>query len=633
MLEVFRKHSKSIVIKILFGLLILSFGAWGIGDMIRVSATVDWVAEVGPSRIGPNELSNEVQQEVQKIQQQLGPAFRPDMISKEGIANLVLRRLVDRRLMSMGAEELKVTVPDEVVSGEIRRDGMFANKSGQFDRFAYERLLRENGLNEDRYVALLRGDMIRGQFLRSLLSDAGKGAPKTLAEGVYRHRFQRRAAEVVKVADAAMPEPAQPTAEALAWFHQNSAAKYTAPEYRALTILRLEASALSGGIAVTEEQAKEAFDQRAAEFTSPEKRDLRQIVVAKEEEARKAFEEIAKGGDFTKVAKEVAGLSPDALSLGKMARDELLPEVAAAAFGVDKGGVTPPVHSILGWHVVQVTDIEAGRQTTFAEAREKVMQEVRKEKAVEALYELANKAEDKVGGGGTLEEAGKELGIRVQKVAAVDAKGLDPSGQPVADLPPGKEFLKVAFATGANQDSVLTEAGKDGFFMLHVDKVTAPALRPLDEVRAQVATDWKAAERAKAAAELAGKLAAAAREGKELAAVAPSFGFAAGTAGPFTRDGVGLPKEVPADMAAKLFEVKAGEVIEHPTQGAVLVARLKEIAEADPAADGSTLAGLRGQLANEMRGDLMQQLSEGLRGRFPVKINNAGIKKLFDPKS
>ena len=51
MLEAIRSRATSIVVKILFILLIISFGAWGIGDMIRSGTSVTKVAEVGPVEI------------------------------------------------------------------------------------------------------------------------------------------------------------------------------------------------------------------------------------------------------------------------------------------------------------------------------------------------------------------------------------------------------------------------------------------------------------------------------------------------------------------------------------------------------------------------------------------------------
>jgi peptidyl-prolyl cis-trans isomerase D len=633
MLEVFRKHSQSIVVKILFGLLIVSFAAWGVGDMIRVGAQADWVAEVGPARIGPNELDNEVRQEFERLRRALGPAFDQEKIQPGGIAPVVLQRLVDRKLLTLAADELGVAVPDDVVSANIRQDKTFINQLGQFDRILYEQTLASNGLSEDRYVGFLRGDLMRAQFLESVVADTGAQAPRVLAEAMFRHRFQQRTAEVVRIADAAMAEPAAPDEGTLALHHQNNGHKYTAPEYRALTVLRLEAADLMTGIEVTEAQAREAYDQRAGEFMEPERRELLQMVLTKEADARKAADLLAQGGDFARVAKDVANQTPEALTLGTVAKDELLPEVAEAAFAVAAGGVSAPVQSALGWHIVKAVKIEPGRQTGFAEARERLIKDVRKEKAVEALFDLANKVEDRLGGGGTIEEAGKEFGLKVLKIAAMDARGMDADGKPVPDLPPGKAFLDTAFATGLNQDSGIAETRQDGFFVLRVDGVTPPALRPLEKVRDQAVADWKESERHRLAGEAADKLVAAVQGGQDFAAAAKAAGLTVGIAGPFTRDGVGVPKEMPADLAARLFEVKVGEVAQGRAKDAVMVARLKEIVEADPVANVAGLTAEKKRLAGEMRGDLAQELAEVLQKRFPVKINNAAIKALYEPRS
>lgn len=633
MLEVFRKHSQSIVVKILFGLLIVSFAAWGVGDMIRVGAQADWVAEVGPAKIGPIELDNEVRHEYERLQKALGPAFDRDKLQPGGIAPIVLQRLIDRKLLSLAADELGIAVPDDVVATHIRKDKNFINQFGQFDRMAFEQVMASNGLTEERYAVLLRGDLMRGQFLESMVADTGPAAPKVLAEATFRHRFQQRVAEVVRIADAAMPEPADPDEGTLAKFHQDNGRKYTAPEYRTLTVLRLEAADLMGGIEVSEAQAKEAFEQRAGEFMEPERRDLLQMVLTKEADAQKAADLLAKGGDFTQVGRDVANQTPEALALGTVAKDELLPEVAEAAFALAAGGVSAPVRSALGWHIVKVAKIVPGRQTTFAEAHDRLVTDIRKEKAVEALFALANKVEDKMGGGGTIEEAGKEFGLKVVKIAAMDAQGHDPEGKPVADLPPGKAFLETAFATGLNQDSGMAETRQDGFFVLRVDGVTPPALRPLEGVRPQAVADWKDEERRRLAGEAADKLIAAVQAGQDFADAARAAGFTVGSAGPFTRDGVGVPKEMPADLVAKLFDLKVGEMAQGRAKGAAMVARLKEIKDADPAANAAGLASERARLAGEMRNDLAIQLSEVLRKRFPIQINNAAIKKLYERPS
>ncbi|HYZ41603.1 MAG TPA: SurA N-terminal domain-containing protein, partial [Stellaceae bacterium] len=57
MLQAIRSRAGSFIIKLLFGLLILTFGIWGIGDIFRLRGTNHTtVATVGRHSIGAEEL-------------------------------------------------------------------------------------------------------------------------------------------------------------------------------------------------------------------------------------------------------------------------------------------------------------------------------------------------------------------------------------------------------------------------------------------------------------------------------------------------------------------------------------------------------------------------------------------------
>ena len=72
MLEAIRKRSASLVVKLLFGLLILSFAVWGIGDTIRGTIANQPAASVGDVDIPPQALQAEYQREVQRVSRALG---------------------------------------------------------------------------------------------------------------------------------------------------------------------------------------------------------------------------------------------------------------------------------------------------------------------------------------------------------------------------------------------------------------------------------------------------------------------------------------------------------------------------------------------------------------------------------
>ena len=119
---------------------------------------------------------------------------------------------------------------------------------------------------------------------------------------------------------------------------------------------------------------------------------------------------------------------------------------------------------------------------------------------------MANQLDDALAGGASLEEAAKKLGLAVQTVPAVTRDGLDAAGKPLADLTSAPQLLPTAFGTDAGQTSPQIEDGAGGYFVLRVDQITPPALRPFDQVKDKVLADWTADAQSKAAADEAAKI-------------------------------------------------------------------------------------------------------------------------------
>ena len=72
MLQAFRSKAGSLFIKVLFGILILSFAAWGIGDMFRQWGSETAVATVGSTEINPQRFQEAVRQEVAAFSRNTG---------------------------------------------------------------------------------------------------------------------------------------------------------------------------------------------------------------------------------------------------------------------------------------------------------------------------------------------------------------------------------------------------------------------------------------------------------------------------------------------------------------------------------------------------------------------------------
>jgi peptidyl-prolyl cis-trans isomerase C len=120
------------------------------------------------------------------------------------------------------------------------------------------------------------------------------------------------------------------------------------------TLLKAEAKT-----AVTEEALRKVYDQAVKEMGKEEEVHARHILLKTEDEAKAVLAELKKGGDFEKLAKEKS-TDPSAKTnggdLGFFGKGQMVPEFADAAFKLEKGGLSEPVKSQFGWHVIRSED-------------------------------------------------------------------------------------------------------------------------------------------------------------------------------------------------------------------------------------------------------------------------------------
>ena len=630
MLGTFRDKILSWGAKILFGLLIVSFGLWGIGDYnISGSSGNDAVAEVGNRAITGRELETQVQNAMSRMRRLLGPEFTDEQARAMGLIDQTLNTLVQQNIFLAGAEAAGLIVNDELLGQAIRDEDQFKS-GGQFNRNAFFQALHNAGLSEAAYTKLYRGQLLQTQLLSSI--DVGLAVPASLTDTVYRYRNEQRVAEVIRLDHTKFTNIPTPDAATLANFHEENARIFTAPEYRALTVVLLQPEDVADEVDVPEQRIQDEYDSRINEFTQLERREIQQILVSEEAKAKKISNRLALGEDLAKVAKEEANLGDAELNLGELTKQQLpIPELADAAFLLASGTSSQPIKTALGWHILKVGKVTPGSQKTFAEVRDQVKRAVQLDLAADALVSLANKFEDDLGSGSTLEEAARRLNLKVVKVASMDPRGLDDAAKPIPNISTNREILRAAFETEEGQDSVLTDFGTASFFILRVDKVTQPTLRPLDKIRDGVAAAWKREQQANVAEKRMGELVDQLKGGKSLKAVADSMKVTIIETKAFTRTGQGLETEIPGQLVQDLFAAKERVALSGPGSGAHFIARVREIKAASAGADETGMASVRKKISQDIRNDLSEQLANAFRERIGVTINRDAIDNYFSP--
>lgn len=631
MLISMRQFGGKWVLGIFTFLIVASFGFWGIGDIIRgiVSRSGLAVATVNDIEIGNSEISREFQLRIASLQPLFGNQLNSAQAVELGILNQAVDILVVRLLYDLEIDRLGLEVSDRMLRDDIRDSRLFKNIRGDFDANYFASFLAAQRITEEGYLATRRNEIRRGQLAASIAGAAL--APTFLVDSVYQHHQERRVGEYVIITNDSITGLPDPTDSELAEFHRANAARFTAPAYRALSYIHITPEDILEEIAISDDELEAEYDDRHLEFTVPERRAVEQIVALDEATARAIHDRLMAGGDFAAVAAEMTGAEADELSLGTVSRNELFGDMADVLFGLDEGTISEPVDTGMGWNIFRVTAIEPATSPTLAEVRDRLLHDIAMVRAADALYDFANQLDDKFAGGATIDEAADELALPFQRLDAVNADGNSPDGVAIDGLPSGDEFLAAAFATESGETSLVIEADDGSVFVLRVDDVIEPALRPLDDVRQKVRDGWIAEQRDITAAARADAAVERIEAGENFAAVVADLGLAPANSAPVRRDGDGAGVALSNQLVAALFALRRDGVATGVTRDGKghAVIRLADIIAADADADRAGYEQQRASILDGMTRDLMDQYRAHLERRYPVVVNRGVLDAMY----
>ena len=625
MLQAIRSKAGSFVVKLLFVLLILTFGIWGIGDIFRTRSTDTVVATVGDHSIRADELQAAMRRALEQLSARFGGSIDLQQAKQLGLPDQTLTQLVDRSLVDQEVARLKLDVSDDLIRSVIIGNPSFKGSDGQFSRALFEATLAANHLTEDQYVALLRHDIPRNDLLQAMTG--GGAALQSTVDLLYRYRNEKRTADIVSLPNAVLTDVGQLSEAELQSFYDSHKDLFRAPEYRGFTLASLTPSDLAKDIEIPEAKLKEEYDQRQDELQLPERRDVEQILAPSEEKAKEVEKALAEGKDWREVATTVAGQDPETIDLGLLKREEMPTPLANVAFDLPLDKPSEPVKSSLGWHILRVVKIEPPVSQSFDQVKPKLEAELTHQEAVDRIYKVANKVDDGLAAGTSISDAAAKFGLTTTSVPAVDVAGQDPEGKPIVLPVTSREVAKLAFATAEGQTSRVTETPGGAIFVLHTDKIISSEIKPLDAVKQKALGRWQDDKRKEMTAQRATELAAAVGPDTRLAAIAAEKGLKAITPAPFTRH-AGRDDAVPTAILGKLFSAKPGEVVTGSDATGSYVAQLDEVKPPENVPQTAT-ADLSRELDSEQRSDLTDQFTQALRARFPVEINRDVVDRLY----
>ncbi|MGQ0673052.1 MAG: SurA N-terminal domain-containing protein [Hyphomicrobium sp.] len=623
MLDALRRGAQGWLAKFLFAILIISFGVFfGIEDVFRGYGRGS-IAKVGETDITQSDFDRAMQNELAGLSRQAGKRVSMEDARAIGIDRLVLQRLTFDTALQTQAKSLGLAVSDDVLLDGLKRDENLHGADGKFSREILNEIMQQMGVNERGLFAILRKDEINRQVINALTSAIA--VPQPLVDVQHAWSSETRRIEHFKIDAAKAVKVPEPDDAALKGTFEKLSSRFVVPEYRKLAVLLLTAAELKKEMSVSDDEVKETYDRTKDTYDLPEKRRVQQIAFkdkAAAEEARKAIE---KGKSFRDAAKEAGATEAD-INLGMVTKKQLIDKtVAEAAFALKRDAVSEVIEGRFRPVLIRVVEIEAGKESTLAEVKDKIRDKLSEDKAAQEVQQRFELVEEQRNLGKSLKEIADALKLRFIEVEAADRSNKRPDGGRALDHPDERTLVEAGFGgeTGVQREAVELKQS-NGYGWVDVLSVTASKQKSFEDAKADVKTAYEETERKRLVDELAAQLVKRSDEGAEFDKLAAEVGGKVELTEAINRSTA--PPGLDEDAVQKAFAIAKGKAGSANTADRTsrVVFRVVEITPA-PAVTEQERAKLAAELKADMAEDQVNAYVGGLTRTLGVTINQAEL--------
>lgn len=407
MLEAIRQRAQGWFAKVILVLIAIPFALWGVDSYVRDASTDTVVARVGEEKISAVQFDEALREQRERLREMLGESYDPAQIDSPEFRQSVIDGLVTRTLLALEARQQNLIIDDAQLAGLIQAVPAF-QQNGQFSQALFERLLRQQGMTVASFANRLRAD-----YTAQILRDSVAGSQFTARSSVLRLIAlgeERREVSDAQIKSENYLPRVQLDPAAARQYYDKHASEFKSPESVRVEYVVLSVAALLPQVAVSDEEINKYYSERQTQFGEAEQRRASHILVAVAQDAPATASQAARAkaeqilaelkqtpSRFAALAKQYSqdtGSAEQGGDLGFFARGAMVKAFEDAVFSLTPGALTGPVQTPFGWHIIQLTEIKPGKIAPLADVREKILLDLKTEKAARKYSEVAERFAD-----------------------------------------------------------------------------------------------------------------------------------------------------------------------------------------------------------------------------------------------
>jgi peptidyl-prolyl cis-trans isomerase D len=635
MLDFVRNQQKSIIIKIAFGIIILSFvigyamlsAPGGPGDERQESIA----ATVNDTAIAYSDFQAAYSNLYQLYQSIYQDQFNPALERQLKLAEKAINGLVDQSLLLEEAERLEYQISKKEMVEAIAKVQAF-QQDGQFSKDRYLQVLAYQRLKPEQFEEMQRRELLVEKVRQQL--QQGVTVEESDIETEFREQNEKVNLDFVRLSGALFENKVKVDDEGLAAFFSERQEIFRVDEKVSLRYLQFTPGRYSDSVTFDDAEIDKYYRRHLDQFDVPEQVDAAHILIKvgsdaddKDREKKKAFAEKLLADaraekDFAELARTYSDDTASAVKggdLGFFTRGTMVPAFEKTAFALKPGEISELVETPFGYHIIKAKAyIEPGVKP-LDEAIDDVKAGLRAEKANQIAFEKAMDAYNINRKTGDLQAAADANDIGIKET------GLFAQGDAIDGFGRNEEVTQAAFALADNTLArpIITD---DGVVLLTLKERIPSYIPELDEVRDLVIADYRAVKAKDLAKEAAEKMLDDMRVGGKIAKLADragqsveETGMFASTYSPFVPR-IGTSEELlTAAFALPEDQTVIDQVFE--VQGRYVVASVKGREAADMSLiDEEKRKELNDSLLTRKQNDAVQERIDALRASSTIQI-------------
>lgn len=509
-------------IKFLMGFLMLliipSFVMFGVDNYTRDQSKGEAVGHVGKQAITRQEWDNAHRQAVDDIQAR-NPNVDRSLLDTAALRRSTLDNMLDQRVLALAAQDSRMITSDQRLARALTSDPNIAalrKADGSLDMERYRDALRAQGMTPESYENSLRADFARRQVVQGLLASSFQSTGT--AQSAMRAWGEQREVQLAFI----QPKDFRPTApisdEDLKAFYDRQREQFKTAEQVDVEYVVLDLDSVARGISLSESDLRAYHEQNKAKLAGNEKRRASHILLtvpsgasadakAKvKSEAEALLADLRKSpqrfAELAKAKSQDPGSAARGGDLDFFSRGAMVKPFEDAAFALQKGQISDVVESEFGYHIIQLTDVQAPKVASFESVRAQLEAELKQQQAqrkfAEASVDFGNLVYEQ---SDTFAAVASKFGLKVQSF-----KGLQRS--PAPDVPAvlaAPKLLEQVFSDESlrqKRNTTAVEAGKNQLISARVLAHRPAEVQAFEVVKDQVrervlaqkSTEWAKVE-------------------------------------------------------------------------------------------------------------------------------------------